>query len=322
MKDIQKSINYFCSLIDLQGIIQFTTGRDKALEYGYAIEDQARGLLVALQTHNQPVVEHLLSQIMACQIDGGGVKMLWNKNGRFLEKKDNFGEASAEVLWALATYQKIQPDSNIQKFINYLIGGLSKSVEPRVIGYSLLGLYELGDKDTTIILANRLVKLFEKYSSKNWLWFETEMTYINALMPWGLLKAYQLTGKKEYLEIGLKSLNFLLENLQRDGIPVVVGNIGWWKKGREMALFDQQPIDVSYLVLACLDFYKKTNDNVYLEKAKFYFSWFSGNNLKKANMIHPDGGCSDGLSEFDPNLNAGAESTICYLLASLALQNF
>jgi len=46
-----------------------------------------------------------------------------------------------------------------------------------------------------------------------------------------------------------------------------------------------------------------------------------GNNLKKQNMIREDGACYDGLYEYGPNPNAGAESNICFLIASLEMKN-
>jgi len=124
-----------------------------------------------------------------------------------------------------------------------------------------------------------------------------------------------------FKEVADELINFLLINLIYDGKPITVGFDGWWKKGEKMVMFGQQPIDVAYMVLALLDYYKITGEEKYLEKAKFYFSWYDGNNILNLPMIREDGACMDGLWQNGVNPNAGAESNICYLLAAVKIQN-
>ena len=51
------------------------------------------------------------------------------------------------------------------------------------------------------------------------------------------------------------------------------------------------------------------------------FNWFlSENHLHQVIYNASTGGCYDGLEENNVNLNQGAESTISYLLARLAIQ--
>ncbi|WP_050915834.1 hypothetical protein [Gillisia marina] len=51
------------------------------------------------------------------------------------------------------------------------------------------------------------------------------------------------------------------------------------------------------------------------------FSWFLGNNHLQQIIYNPlTGGCHDGLEESNVNLNQGAESTICYLMARLSIE--
>ncbi|OYQ50022.1 hypothetical protein [Flavobacterium aurantiibacter] len=50
------------------------------------------------------------------------------------------------------------------------------------------------------------------------------------------------------------------------------------------------------------------------------FYWFLGaNHLKQAVYQEETGGCCDGIEETNVNLNQGAESTLSYLLARLAI---
>src|SRR4030042_5311826 len=116
-------------------------------------------------------------------------------------------------------------------------------------------------------------------------------------------------------------MDFLFDNLVKGNVPIVVGNKGWWEKGKELPLFGQQPIDIAYMCLACFDAGRVTGDKIYLDKAKFYFSWFTGNNLLKLPMLREDGACYDGLYSYGQNMNAGAESNICFLLGSVEWKN-
>jgi hypothetical protein len=51
------------------------------------------------------------------------------------------------------------------------------------------------------------------------------------------------------------------------------------------------------------------------------FGWFLGDNHLNQIVYNPcTGGCYDGVEEFNVNLNQGAESTLSYLMARLAIQ--
>ena len=51
------------------------------------------------------------------------------------------------------------------------------------------------------------------------------------------------------------------------------------------------------------------------------FNWFLGENHLNQTMYNPiTGGCYDGLEKTHVNLNQGAESTICYLIARLIME--
>ena len=293
---LDQAIKYFYSLIDDQGIIQFSRGYQKDYSYGYAIEDQARALILALKLKDQKLADHFY-QIIKRSYAGAGVKMLWDRNGNYQEKIDVGGEASAETVWALGRYYNSTHAQESQIMARKLLRQIEASPHPRAWAYGILGSVLLKEKETTILLADKLVELFEKNSTPDRPWFEKKLTYANALLPWALLHNNRVIAEE--------SLQFLFKKTIKDGVPF---------------LENQQPIDFAYLVLALLDFYQVTKEKKYLEKAKFYFSWFNGNNLQKVSMIRTDGGCYDGLFENGVNPNSGAESNICYLLAALSIK--
>jgi hypothetical protein len=87
------------------------------------------------------------------------------------------------------------------------------------------------------------------------------------------------------------------------------------------AEFGEQPIDVAYTIEALDLFYKVFGDADYRRKMDIAFSWFNGNNrLNQIMYIPVTGGCCDGLEERNVNLNQGAESLVCYLMARLTME--
>jgi hypothetical protein len=83
----------------------------------------------------------------------------------------------------------------------------------------------------------------------------------------------------------------------------------------------EQPIDVAYTVIALESFYFILGKQDYKDKLKTVFTWFLGNNHLKQSMYNSaTKGCYDGLEKTSVNLNQGAESTLSYLLARLAVE--
>ena len=83
----------------------------------------------------------------------------------------------------------------------------------------------------------------------------------------------------------------------------------------------EQPIDISYTILALGKFYTVFKTEEYYLKMEIAFSWFLGNNHLHQLIYNPcTGGCYDGLEENYINLNQGAESTVSYLMARLTLE--
>ena len=82
----------------------------------------------------------------------------------------------------------------------------------------------------------------------------------------------------------------------------------------------EQPIDISYTIMALAKFYDEFKRPDYLKKMETAFSWFLGANHLHQIIYNPKtGGCYDGLEELEVNTNQGAESTVSYLMARLTI---
>jgi len=179
------------------------------------------------------------------------------------------------------------------------------------------------DEKVFIILKDCVNSLMEEYKAqkdKDWLWFENILCYDNAIMPMALFNAYQHLKDEQILIVAQETLSFLEKNSFKNGKLSLIGNNGWYKKGQTRAQFDQQPIDATAFVLAFQSAYRSTHNKEYLTKMKDAFDWFLGENDLGLSLYDLETkGCSDGLHQNGISMNQGAESTISFLLALLAM---
>ena len=311
------------------GLLQHTEKETPDPAHGYSLDDNARALIVALKYAkiylDLPLLnlaQIYLDYLKRAQLKDGRFHNFLSFGNKFTDRagsEDSFGE----VIWALG-YAISHPeiDQAIKKRALRIFQKAKKQIKNlkflRGRAYTLLGLYYVMDKKGVKKLADSLILDYKRSTQQNWHWFENILTYANGLLPYALFLAYDLLKDKKYLKIGQESLDFLDKVCRKDRIVVPIGNQGWFKKGREKALFDQQPIEPAMMVLAFSALFQITHNFEDKEKALDWFSWFYGNNLKNKKLLdQKTGGCFDGLTKFGANLNQGAESILSYLLAYL-----
>jgi hypothetical protein len=154
------------------------------------------------------------------------------------------------------------------------------------------------------------------------LWYEDGMSYANAVLPQALLLCGQWLERSDMAEVGLTSLKWLTD-LQRspEGHFVPIGSDGFYRRNGPKARFDQQPIEASTMVSACLEAYRMTGDEYWFREAWRSFEWFLGRNDLGLPLYDPTtGGCRDGLHPDRVNRNQGAESTLAFLMARSEMQ--
>lgn len=298
-------------------------------KFGYALEDQARALMVAYYFEDEELKDIYLNFILKAQKEDGLLYHFFyeNNNGKGLFKNNensseshniNTKEAYGIALWALLTV-KISRNDDFKKIVEKLITDAFEWTSPRAISAALLGLLNFSKPHS---LENELkLKLHNLYlntHSENWMWFENYLAYANAIMPWALWETYLRRKCKVSFEIAEETTQFLMERCQENDIPSPVGNNGWYFKGSKKALYDQQPIDAAYMVCCLEKAYYATKNDLYKDEAKKWYGWFFGNNIKGVSLIDKKFACYDGLTPDGVNLNQGAESNICFLMAFLA----
>src|SRR6185436_13217579 len=81
-------------------------------------------------------------------------------------------------------------------------------------------------------------------------------------------------------------------------------------------MFDQQPLEATATISACLAAWRADGDSNWKTEAMHVFSWFLGHNDLSLPLIDLEtGSCYDGLHPDRVNQNRGGESVVSYLLS-------
>jgi uncharacterized protein YyaL (SSP411 family) len=113
-------------------------------------------------------------------------------------------------------------------------------------------------------LSNRLVQMYRHEAEPVWSWFESYLTYGNSILPEAMLCAWMATGDPIYRQIAKTSFDFLLSKIFTEKSINVISNKGWLHKGEEenrVNIGGEQPIDITYTILALNKFYAVFKDN-------------------------------------------------------------
>ncbi|MEM3074875.1 MAG: glycosyltransferase [Candidatus Pacearchaeota archaeon] len=330
--------DHLIKLTDDFGIMQFAVNTHPNLDSGYTTDDNARALIVLCAHYNNSKDNSKINLINTYLNYLNYVKQ---PDGRFMNyvdknKKvdlDKWSEdAHGRALWALgflisAKHIPVSIRKKAKKIFNdarNIVGIISS---PRAISFSIIGLslYNLKNYSDEILseiklLADKMCNFYYENSSDDWKWFEKYLTYSNSKMSEAMYYAYLVTKDENYLKIAESSLNFLISITFENGVFIPIGQRGWYMQNGKRTYFDQQPVDVASMVQTLVIANKITKNESYTNLALKTFKWFLGDNLLNQVVYNEStGGCYDGLGENTININQGAESTVSYLLARLAL---
>jgi hypothetical protein len=169
-----------------------------------------------------------------------------------------------------------------------------------------------------------LMSLFAATKTDDWVWFEDLLAYDNARLPQALIQTGLTTQTRPYVEAGLRSLRWLMSlQTTSSGCFRPVGTKSFGTLRQPPKAFDQQPVEASATISACLAAGRAEAGAEWPAGAMRAFAWFLGENDLQTTLIDPDtGSCSDGLHPDRPNENKGAESVLSYLLGLAEIRRF
>jgi len=336
-------IGHFLSLCDSTGILQHAVYSVPDRAHGYCVDDNARALLFSSALSNSG--EAQLSGTITARF-AAFIQHAWNPDTRRFRNFQSYDrrwleesgseDSHGRSLWALAECAAKDIDPSRRRWAAALfktaLPVVAEFSSPRAWAFSLLGLdayctTEVGDPSADglrKLLADRLMALFQASHRKDWLWFEDVLAYDNARLPQALIQTGLATHTPAYVEVGLRSLRWLmLLQTTSSGYFRPVGSKSFGRIRHKPEAFDQQPVEASAAISACLAAGRANDDAEWSLGAMRAFGWFLGENDLRTALIDPDtGSCSDGLHPDRLNENNGAESVLSYLLGLVEIRQF
>lgn len=328
-------------LTDDTGLFQHAKFDTPKRQEGYTTDDNARALIASVRYHQiyggasiRRLIDVYLSFLLHMQRSDGKMHNLLGYNRRFMDDAGS-EDCMGRSLWAcgcvmsssLPLEKRLASKEIFDKIFQWALS--FKSLRSRA--FALLGLSHYRKaypQDPNVVanigrLADSFIDIYERTSSSGWSWFEPYLTYVNGRLPQALLEAHKTLNVDKYLSVAKDSLDFILSVQMIDDKFVPIGNKGWYRRGEERAIYDQQSVEASCMVEAALTAFRVTCDDRYRIAARTIFDWFLGKNSQGVALYNSEtGGCYDGITPKGSNLNQGAEAVVSYLMARLEMQTF
>lgn len=337
-------LEYFKLLTTSRGILQHSSGAKPDPKYGYALDDNARALVAtdlwfgAGYSSMKRYSEIYLDNIVHSQTEHGQMYSYSYDNGKRkqLGTGDWFGRSMVALAFHLSqqgpTLYKDRIFICLQRSLSLFLNEPERIKFFRQRSQLILASYYIlsssvkktvitGTQETRLIeilsvWGKELSTSFDRYADDSWMWPENRLTYDNGKV----IQAYFLLGKllnnDKLVKTGQKILNWYLEQTMKNGYFQAPGNNKgkFWRKGEQMPLTDEQPIEACSLITALVSANKiKTANEVY--------GWYFGKNRLKLLMVDKLGGVYDGLRKKSVNPNRGAENVVGISLAYFAIKN-
>lgn len=335
-------LSHFLSMCDDTGLLQHAIHCVPDRSHGYCVDDNARALLLAcaLNTPGEERLHETLTSVFAAFLQNA-----WNpKTRRFrnfmsFERRwleDSGSEDShGRALWALGECARNDANLSRRRWAAALFVEAAQSVEtflsPRAWAFALLGLdafciafpHDAQAVELKHLLAARLLSILGAVETQDWVWFEEGLSYDNARLPQALIVTGRSLGAPHYSSAGLRALRWIMTlQTAEKGFFRPVGSQSFGNLRRPPLAFDQQPLEATASISACLAAWRADGDPGWKAHAVRAFEWFLGANDLETSLIDPvSGGCCDGLHPGRTNENRGAESVVSYLLGLLEMRS-
>jgi glycosyltransferase involved in cell wall biosynthesis len=328
-------IGHFLSMCDDTGMYQHAVHSVPDRSHGYCVDDNARALLLSCALNNpgeQPLSEVLTARFAAF------VQHAWNPDTRQFRNFMGFNrtwledrgseDSHGRTLWALGEAARADATLSRRRWATALFAQALTTAEsfrsPRAWAFTLLGLDaycavapgDLHAKEVRHSLADRLMSCLAVVETPDWVWFEEGLAYDNARLPQALIITGMATQTPAYVDAGLRTLRWLMtQQTSSAGCFRPVGTAGFGEHRQHPRPFDQQPVEATATIAACLTAWRADGDAEWKAMAARAFAWFLGSNDLALPLVDlHTGSCRDGLHPDRANENRGGESVVCYLL--------
>src|SRR6202049_2675957 len=273
-------VGHLLSLCDDTGLFQHALHAVPDRSHGYCTDDNARALLVACalskpgeQRLSEPLTSRFAAFIQhAWNPDTRRFRNFMGFDRRWLEEQGS-EDSHGRALWALGECAHSDRNPSRRRWAASLFAEALPAVEsfpsPPACGFTLRGLDAYGaavaqDAEARRlrgVLANRLVSCLAGVETQDWAWFEEGLAYDNARLPQALIVTGCSTATRSYVNAGLRSLRWLM-TLQTTpaGLFRAIGSRSFGALRTQPLPFDQQPLEATATISACLAAWRADDD--------------------------------------------------------------
>lgn len=326
----EPTLAYLHLMTDEHGLLEHSACDIKNHHEGYATDDVARGLIVAIAHRDNGLAKRYLDFLISAE-KNGQVYCDKNSDGTWIANP-GLGDWFGRTFWAAAYAVRFAPTVVLRRKASDLVKKLLPSVTNilsyHTLAYILLGLTHLKELEWDEASELRLAAYthavsfikgqLAEHRTTTWFWLDTHVTYDNPRVAEAFICAGTAFGDPEVTGLGLQMLQFILDKTydinQRHFR--FIGNEGWLARDGVKPEFDEQPIEAGATAAACVAAFHVTGLNYYRDMAYKSLAWFLGENIHRRPLWNAQRQASyDGITRGGVNLNQGAESTLEYLLA-------
>lgn len=333
-------LGHLHTMCDDTGIFQHAVFSVPDRSHGYCVDDNARALLLSslLSAVGETGIADRMTASFASFVehafnsDTGRFRNFMSFDRRWLEDQGS-EDSHGRTLWALGACTLSDTDAPRRRWASALFARAMTATldfrSPRAWAFTLLGLNDYctanpQDAHARMLRvrhAENLMDLERRVSKGERRWFEEGLSYENARLSQALIITGEATKVSAFVETGVATLQWLMtQQTGEAGQFRAIGTEGFFEIGQAPKLFDQQPVEATATVSACLAAYEATSDKTWIEAANKAFDWFTGSNDHGISLVDPEtGSCRDGLHADRPNENRGAESVLCYLISCIEI---
>ena len=334
------ALNHLDRMTDSTGLIQHAIYSIPRRESGYTTDDNARALRLCTRLWEQQPGERMLGRVTTylsfleharCPVRGFHNFLSYQRD--WLDAEGT-GDSQGQAVRALAEVLGSSLPEGYRALARELIDAVTPALADlrslRAQAYVILAWGHLsmsGVKDLEAVenvawsAAQRLVECYRRSQRPDWPWFESRMTYANAVLPHALFIAARCWPEEDFLDVAEASFDFLDRETTVENVFWPVGNSDWYPRGEEKSLYDQQPVEAVTMAEAAMAGFTllgNSGGEKYLAVFRRAYAWFHGENSLHQPLVDVHcGSCYDGLQRSGVNRNQGAESTLAYLWAEL-----
>lgn len=331
------SLTHLDRMTDSTGLIQHAIYSLPRRESGYTTDDNARALRLCVRLWQQRPDERMLSRV-SCYLSflehartaHGGFHNFMSYDRRWLDVEgcgDCQGQAVRALAEILASGMPADFLSLAREMIDDVLPALANLRSLRAQAYVVLAWGHLSTSSVKDLeplegvawsASCRLAESYQRSKRPDWPWFESRLTYANAVLPHAMFIAARRWPTESFAEIAETSFAFLDRETTINDVYSPVGNHGWYSQGEVRAIYDQQPVEAAVMADAALAAFDLLNDAAQLGVFRRSRDWFHGRNTRSQSLVDVGrGACCDGLLSSGVNRNQGAESTLAFLWTEL-----